>query len=353
MASKRYIIVGAGLAGCLITWRMQQAGHNVFLIGSTQLPCASEVAGGIINPVTGRWMTKSWNFDACIGHAAETYRELEKKLNISIYHSIPFTRYCLNEGDSKRLQRRMRNPRYANVIGNYTPVDKTQRSLNDTHGSFQVKQAAYVKLAQLLQKLRAHFLQQGIFRDEVFNYDCLIKENSIWSYQDIQADHILFCEGTGIDKNPWFNHLPLTPIKGETLTFKCPTLKLPLSLYHRSKWLLPSDNDLFRIGATYDENDRSETPTESGKEELLASMRSFITPIHLTKIIRHTAGLRPCTQDFRPFAGSHPVYQNLHVFNGLGSKGTLLAPELIRQFLAYLLEDAPLSKAIDCKRYLS
>jgi glycine oxidase len=351
MASQRYIVVGAGLAGCLIAWRLEQAGHNVLLIGSTQLPSASAVAGGIINPVTGRWMTKSRKFDDCIGHATDTYRELEKQFGINCYHPMPFVRYCQNEADIKRIQRRMRNPRYANVLGNYIPVNESQSTLIDTHGSFQIKQAAHVELPLLLQTLRDHFAKKGIFLDEIFAHDNLKKEDSDWRYKDLNADHIIFCEGTGMRKNPWFNQLPLTPIKGETLIFQCPTLQLPRTIYHRGKWLLPDAKNHFRIGATYDDHDLSEMPTETGKQEILASVQSFIAPQHDMEIKQHTAGLRPCTKDFFPLIGSHPTLSGIHVFNGLGSKGTLLAPEMIRQFLAYLLEGVPLDSEIDCKRH--
>ncbi len=352
MASQRYIVVGAGLAGCLIAWRLEQAGQTVTLIDSKQLPSASEVAGGIINPVTGRWMTKSWNFDACIGYAVTTYKALEKQFGISIYNPIPFIRYCQNEEDIKRIRRRMRNPRYANVLGEYFAIDKAQNMLTDTHGRFEVKQAAHVRLSLLLQTLRDHFSQKGWFQDSIFKYNLLKKGESSWYYDDIDTDHVIFCEGAGIRKNPWFNQLPLTPVKGETLTVECRGIQLPRSIYHRGKWLLPVEKNYFRIGATYDEHDLSEVPTEAGKGELLESIQALIAPQYTLQVKQHTAGLRPCTKDFRPFIGSHPTDRGLHVFNGLGSKGTLLAPELIRCFLDYLLKGLPLDSEIDCKRYL-
>lgn len=353
MASKRYLIVGAGLAGCLLAWRLSNAGQEVILIGSTELPGASEVAGGIINPVTGRWMTKSWKFDECIGPAAETYRALEKQFSINLYHPIPFLRYCQNQDDVKRIQRRIRNPRYANVLGDYFPVDTTQNTLADTHGSFQVKQAAYVELPLLLETLRDQFASQGRLKDEVFVYNDLIKDRTVWRYNDLIVEGVLFCEGAGLRNNPWFNQLPLTPVKGEMLTFECTVPRLKHSIYHRGKWLLPLEQSQFRIGATYDEQDVSELPTEAGKEQLIKAVQSFFPDPKLPKIIRHTTGLRPCTADFRPFIGSHPTHQGLYVFNGLGSKGTLLAPEMIRRFLDYLLRDIPLDSEIDCRRYFS
>jgi len=351
MSSPKYIIVGAGLAGCLLAWRLEQAGQPVTLIGSTELPNASEVAGGVINPVTGRWMIKTWNFDVLIPHAAETYRELEHAFGVKLYHPIPLIRYCQHSIDAKRMGKRMRNPRYANVLGEAIPVGTGPDAFEDTHGSFHIKQAAYADLPRLLQTLRQHFTTNGTFRDETFIHEDLQKNDARWSYHNLHADHVIFSEGVGMQTNPWFNWLPLTPAKGETLVLECDTLNLPRAIYHHRKWLLPYGDHIYRLGATFDSDDSTSEPTEAGARELLESAQSFIAPEHTLKVKQHYAGLRPTTKDFRPFIGSHPTEPTLHIFNGLGSKGASLAPELVRQFLAYLLEGAPLDPEIDIARY--
>lgn len=352
MHIQTHIVVGAGLAGCLLAWRLAQAGQQVTLIGSTQLPNASEVAGGVINPVTGRWMIKTWGFDALMPHAVATYRELEQQFGISLYHPIPLVRYCQHSIDVKRMGKRMRNPRYATVLGDSIPAGEGPEALEDTHGSFHIKQAAHVDLPLLLQTLREHFTQEGIFRDETFIHEDLSKDDSQWSYHGLKADHIIFCEGVGIQTNPWFNWLPLCPAKGETLILECPTLDLPRAIYHHRKWLLPYGDHSFRLGATFDSDDASPEPTEAGARELLDAAQSFIAPQHTLTVKQHYAGLRPTTKDFRPFIGDHPTAAGLHIFNGLGSKGASLAPELIRQFVAHLLEGKALDSEIDIARHI-
>lgn len=152
--------------------------------------------------------------------------------------------------------------------------------------------------------------------------------------------------------NPWFNWLPLTPAKGETLILECPTLNLPRAIYHHRKWLLPYGNHTFRLGATFDSNDATSEPTTAGARALLDAARSFIAPQHALTVKQHYAGLRPSTKDIRPFIGDHPTEAGLHIFNGLGSKGASLAPELIRQFLAHLLGGQPLDPEIDIARFV-
>jgi glycine oxidase len=155
-----------------------------------------------------------------------------------------------------------------------------------------------------------------------------------------------------VQANPWFNWLPLTPAKGETLILECPTLDLPRAIYHHRKWLLPYGDHIFRLGATFDNDDASPEPTEAGARELLDAARSFIAPQHSLIVKQHYAGLRPSTKDVRPFIGDHPTEAGLHIFNGLGSKGASLAPELIRQFLAHLLEGDALDLEIDIARFV-
>ena len=60
--------------------------------------------------------------DALLPAAEQSYRTLEAELGIQIYHPIPLRRFCQNEDDLKRIGRRSRNPRYANVFGNAEPA---------------------------------------------------------------------------------------------------------------------------------------------------------------------------------------------------------------------------------------
>ena len=349
----QHLVVGAGLAGCLLTWRLLQAGTPVTLIGSTQLPNASEVAAGLINPVTGRWMIKTWNFDAVLPHAEATYREIEAQFGIQTYHPIPLIRYCQHSIDVKRMGKRMRNPRYANVLGDPIPHGAGPDAILDTHGSFHIKQAAYVDLPLLLKTLRQYFAEKGIFRDETFEHADLEHSpiSSVWTYRDLSVERVIFCEGVGIQQNPWFQHLPLTPAKGETLIIESPTLTLPRTAYQHHKWLLPYGDGTFRVGATFDSNDTTPAPTEAGKQQLINDVRTFIPPQHTLHIKKHLAGIRPCTKDFRPFIGQHPTEKGLYIFNGLGSKGASLAPELIRQFQEYLNGNQLLDPDIDIARF--
>ena len=108
-------------------------------------------------------------------------------------------------------------------------------------------------------------------------------------------------------------------------------------------------NNIYKVGATYNWKDKTDTPTEEAKEELLKKLQSLLD--HPFELIGHQAGVRPTTKDRRPIIGTHPKHQNLHVFNGLGTKGVMIAPYFVDQFCDFLEGKSQLDKEVDLNRF--
>ena len=154
-----------------------------------------------------------------------------------------------------------------------------------------------------------------------------------------------------MQNNPWFKNLPLKPAKGETLLCQSPTLKLPQKLYHHKKWLLPYPDGSFRIGATYEESDLSDAPTEGKRDELLGAARKALKVDHRVDITAHLAGIRPSTVDSRPIIGAHPAGLGLYLLNGLGSKGASTAPLITQQLTELILKNSPIENEVNLARF--
>lgn len=303
------------------------------------------VAGGVINPVTGRWSVKSWRIDELLPAAEQCYREIEAHFGIQIYHQIPLIRYCQNEEDIKRISRRIRNPRYADVLSSLNQARSGPDEIKDEYGSYEIRKAAFVELPKLLKCLREHLS----VINQSFDHSELTGTNGRWQYRELTAQRVIFCEGAGLQNNPFCQELPLTPIKGETLLLKNEALTLPKALYHHKKWLLPYGDGRFRLGATYDEHDPSPEPTEAGAAELMAGLREFIDADFET--LDHLAGLRPGTPDARPILGQLSANPGLYVFNGLGSKGASVAPLMSQHLVDHMRTDAPLAPEVHLARF--
>ncbi|WP_158279734.1 NAD(P)/FAD-dependent oxidoreductase [Coraliomargarita sinensis] len=345
------LIVGAGLAGCTLAWRLHRAGLAFQVIGSSTMPSAAKVAAGIINPVTGRWMTKSWRFDDFAPEAANYYAEIEQMFSIRLYHPLPAVRFCLNADDAKRAKRRCRNPRYDNVLDGFEEVPSENCDFENPHGSFRIEGVAYVDLPLYIQSMRARLLAEGHYEDTVFEHQALKQNESGWFYKGQGYERVIFCEGAALKENPWFNDLPLTPAKGETLLCRSDGLDLHGELHHHGKWLLPYPDGSFRIGATYDESDLTPESTEAAREELCEAFQAMTRRPQALTILDQPAGLRPSTTDARPFLGAHPRKRGLYIFNGLGSKGASLSPTLSRELIEYIHEGKALDPDTDIKRF--
>ena len=345
------MIVGAGLAGSLLAWRLLQAGERVRLVGCQQLPNASRAAAGVINPVTGRWMTKSWRFETAYPEALATYRALEGQLGTTLFRPLSVRRFCLNAEDAKRARRRSRNPRYSDVIEAFTEPSEASLGLRDTHGSLRIRPAGWVDLPRLLDSLWQHFRDCGVAEDAAFEYRALRRTSVGWGYRGAPIRRVVFCEGTGITHNPWFRELPVHPAKGETIALRMPEAELPPGLYHRGKWLLAYGDGRFRLGATFDASDPDPAPSSAGREALLAALRDLLTADRPFECEAQRAGHRPTTPDSRPLLGEHPTARGLFLFNGLGSKGATTAPWLSRLLTQHLLEGRPLDSAVALNRF--
>jgi glycine/D-amino acid oxidase-like deaminating enzyme len=61
-------------------------------------------------------------------------------------------------------------------------------------------------------------------------------------------------------------------------------------------------------------------------------------------VIDHRAGIRPAMQSRRPVAEIHQQIKQAAVFNGLGTKGYLLAPYFSKKLAAELVETIAVRK---------
>jgi glycine/D-amino acid oxidase-like deaminating enzyme len=183
-----------------------------------------------------------------------------------------------------------------------------------------------------------------------FNYDELelTTEGAIW--RDVTARRVIFCEGYKGATNPWFGWLPFQPAKGEFLTLRS-SEALPDVIINSGRWLMPRGDGLYRAGASYDHHNLDETTTREAREMLLSALPTFLSATPQFEVVAQQAGVRPTTSDRQPFIGTHPQYPQLMIFNGFGSKGSLLIPWHVERMVERLLAGIPLPATVDIKRY--
>ncbi len=341
-----YIIVGAGLSGIAISEELINRGSSIRVF-ENKSQSSSTVAGGVYNPVILKRFTLAWEADSQLKFAIPFYRSLEEKLKISLVEEMPVYRkfFSVEEQNDwfSAMDKTSLSPFLSpDLLQDLNPCIPSEFSFG------KVNETGTIATEKLLEKYRMYLVDRQVFISESFEYDKLQLKKDLFNYKGFQAKSIIFCEGFGIKKNPFFNYLPLSGNKGEYLVIKSPELQLYVAV-KTSVFILPLGNDLYKVGATYNNSDKSPEPTEKAKEYLIAKLKKMITCDF--EIIDQVSGIRPATTDRKPLVGEHPDYKGMYVCNGFGSRGVLIAPTVAKDLIASIEKEKELPAEIDIKRF--
>ncbi|MGR8999151.1 MAG: NAD(P)/FAD-dependent oxidoreductase [Gammaproteobacteria bacterium] len=325
-----FLIIGQGLAGSLLAWELIQRDCKVVVIDSGR-ENASQVAAGLINPITGMRFVKSADVDKLLPTAKRSYSRLADFFHQTFYIEKPMLRLFRSDKELIHCVKKLGNPDYQDYLGAITPPAQASGNLATPLGFLQQKQTGYLLTRPLLSCLKDFFIARGCYRLADVDYrDIQLHPALCW--QDIYPKQIIFCEGHHATNNCWFSWLPFQAVKGEILTLEHQT-ELPDKILNYGNWLIPLNSCHIRIGATFDRENLNTLPTKRGKNDLLKALKPISANLAQATLISHQANIRPCTSDKQPFIGHHPQYPQLAIFNGFGAKGSLQIPWFSRHFI--------------------
>ncbi len=339
-----YLIVGQGLAGSLLAWELIQRNCKVIIVDNGN-ENASKIAAGLINPITGMRWVKSLNVDILLPSAINYYAGLSQKFNSEFYINKPILRLVQKPAELVHLQKRQQDLAYQPYLGTYKP--KTQFKAD--FGTVEQAQTGYVLIASLLKHLHEFFLQQQSYQQLDFQYS-EIKFSPQLHWRNFNPKKIIFCEGFQAQNNPYFAYLPFQVAKGEILTIASSEFITDKILQY-GNWLLPLNNNHYRLGATFDPVHLNTDITQDAKTILSNNLHARLPNSCKFKVIQQQANIRPCTLDKQAFIGLHPQHPELAIFNGFGAKGSLQIPYYAQQFSQHLITKTPLNSNIDIQRY--
>ncbi|AWX43966.1 hypothetical protein HME9304_00965 [Flagellimonas maritima] len=341
-----YLVIGLGLAGVSFCETLENHGKS-FKVISNQSQQASLVAGGLYNPVILKRFTMAWNGKSQMESAIPFYSGLEQKLNVKLDYKIPVLRRFTSVKEQNLWFEATDRPDL-NYFLSTKILENKNPNIDAPFGFGEVKYTGRVDTGKLLDSYKAYLEKKMCLQNESFDFSELLITDKSLSYKSTKARKIVFAEGYGLKNNPFFNYLPLNGTKGELLTIKSPKLKED-SVIKSSVFIIPLGNDLYRIGATYKWKDKTNTPTQESKNELLEKLGKFLKCDF--EVVQHVAGIRPTVADRRPLVGLHPEHKNVFVLNGFGSRGVLIAPDASTQLLNFIEEGKELAQEINIQRF--
>ncbi len=339
-------MIGAGLAGTAIAWNAHWRGLSIAIIDRADSATSSRVAAGLVTPITGSRAAASWRWDEFYPVANRFYRGIEKVIQKPIWIVEPALRVFASERERDLLSSkwidgaRTDNP---DAIRAQSHWDLENTGLRSAHGACSFTPAARLQTLVYLTESQRYFQQFGAFH--VANLDCDREIHFVLSVSDYPVEipsmelvgkKIVFCQGAAARENRFFSDLPLHPARGDILLIESKKVQFEQIVHHHA-WAVPVGSHRFLVGATYDRipflsdhppSDLKATQFRSELETRWESMveGSFSDGSHT--VLEQRWAVRPASYDRHPLIGPHDRIASAYCLNGLGSKGTLMAPRL-------------------------
>lgn len=307
----------------------------------------SKTAAGLINPVTGRRVVTVWMDEIIIPFAEHAYNELGSFLTIQAITKSEIIDFFPNPFMKESFLKKINQG--ASYISQIDDEHYLKDYFNYEFGAGFIKPAYYVHLPAILSAWQNFLMTENKILNTAFDFSKLNITKDKITYKTIEADRIIFCDGVQCKHNPYFSLLPFALNKGEAIIIEASDL--PNSqIYKKAITLVPyQEKGFFWAGTNYIWDFDDDQPTEIYRHTTTETLKHWLkVPF---KIVDHKAAVRPATVERRPFVGFHPLYKNLGILNGMGTKGCSLAPYFAHQLVQNILHNFPIEKEADISRH--
>jgi glycine/D-amino acid oxidase-like deaminating enzyme len=284
---KRVIVVGGGIIGCSIAWRLAQRGVSVVVVEKDEpVSKASWAAAGMLHPLMPPGSPLQRLTDASFAEFPAFVEELQR----------------------------------------VTGID-AQLQLDDTVGGGSVDnrklgRAAFTAAAGLGVQFRT-----GISARRLSHSAGSFRSVELSDGSTLQGDVVVIAAGA------WSGELlglpikvQVFPVKGQMLAVEHTPQLLANIIITDDVYLVPRGALRLLIGATVEHVGFDTHVTEAGINGLLTAAHQLVPAIADARIVETWAGLRPGTPDDLPILGEDPHIRGVFYATGHFRNGILLAP---------------------------
>jgi glycine/D-amino acid oxidase-like deaminating enzyme len=340
-----YLIIGQGLVGTWLSYYALQAGKTCMVVNDSHTAAASHVASGVINPVTGRRIVQTWMIDTFLPFALNAYSDLGAQLNANIVKEAPVVLIHPSLQMQESFEYRYEHD---NVYLQKNNASDFEAYMHTPFGTGQINQTIWIDLNLMITGWRQQLINNTQYIDAKFDIADLQITNEGVSWNEIQANRILFCDGIASMENSYFKMLPFAPNKGEALIVEIKDLPNQ-AIYKNNMTIVPWKDQLFWVGSNYDWEFTDTKPSIDFRNKMEMALRQLLKIPFI--VVDHIAGIRPANQERRPFVGLHPSYPAIGICNGMGTKGCSLAPYFAHQLIAHCEQGSPIHPEASLERF--
>jgi glycine oxidase len=340
----KVVIVGAGIAGLAIAWRLSQAGAIVEIVergivgrGATWAAAGMLAPGAELEaepePIAAlaRRSRQAWPQFAF---------DLESESGCGIGYSEPGSLLIAVDQDrAHELQQRVvRLAASGTLVEWIDPADLRRREpllSTEIYGALHIAGDAQVDTRRISHALRVALERRNVtIRENTevrgLHVEAVGVRGVLCAGATIEADAVLVASGA------WMNMLgrseaalpPVYPVKGQMVSVEPPEKTvLPQSLLWSEDVYLVSRSDRTLIGATVEDAGFDTSVSREAGVRLVSAASRLIPSISQWRVTETWASLRPRTPDGAPVLGATAI-RGLYVAGGQFRNGILFAPAM-------------------------
>ncbi len=347
MTSTDYLIIGQGLAGTVLGWRLLERGVPVQILDREEAATSSKVAAGIMTPITGQRMAKTWRIETLWPCARDFYRQLEERLGERFFFETPIVRIFSCQAEVEKWEKKKEWEGFGQYVARSGQDLGLADGITAPLGGFEMKNCGFVDVKRFLGESRNWFMREGMYKAGEFDEEKVQAEAGGGArYGDLRVrGKIILCTGFAAHGSRFFDWVPFKAAKGEILEVELEGMEEETRILNRGNWLLPRGGGLFRTGTTYEWEHLDTVPTPAARREIEGRLRGMTGAAY--RVTGHAAAVRPIIRESRVLMGQHPGAEWLGFFNGLGSKGVLNAPYFADQLAGFLVGTGEIEEEVD------
>lgn len=346
------IIIGGGVIGLLSAYQLAGAGQHVVLLESGETGSeASWAGGGIVSPLY------PWRYSPAVTALAHWSQDFYPGFGDSLYEQTGVDPevhetglYWLDLHDEEEAlawAERQKRPLQR------VTVERVRAAVPALGKGFSkavfMPGVANVRNPRLLRALREALARMANVRiiEHCAVTGFMREDGRVLGVQTAQGE--IRAERVVVAAGAWSGELlatlglalPVKPMKGQMILFKCAEDFLPSMVLAKRRYALPRRDGHVLVGSTLEDVGFDKTPTEDALDSLRATAVELLPALADAEVVRHWAGLRPGSPDGVPYIGEVPGFEGLWLNCGHFRNGLVLAPASCRLLADLMLGRTP------------
>src|SRR5262245_38521734 len=235
MRSVDVIVIGQGLAGTTLAWQLFRRRVRFVVVAPLE-EGSSRIAAGLVTPVTGKRLAKSWRWDELFPAAVAFYRSVEAETGTLVFQRCPAVRLFRDEAERAEFHRRA-GEMLAGLVRPNAAINPEWFSA--PLGGFEMPAAARLDVPRYLDLSRQLLRREGAYLtadlDPAHDVEILADGVRLQRFES-EARVLVLCSGFSPDSDPWFGGIRFNAAKGEILTLRVKGLAEDRVVHH-GVWL--------------------------------------------------------------------------------------------------------------------